>query len=186
MAATVGRRSVLELGCGTGRISIPLARAGLSVVGIDRSSSMIAKAAGRARRIKPRSRGKQRRGRLRLVLGDIRALPFESSRFPMVIAPYGILQSLLRDRDLDGTLRSVARVLEPGGLFGIDLVPDVPRWREYRNQVKMRGRTTGGATLTLVESVRQDPRRESRLRSDWYIEHRRGRSTKHQFRSSIW
>ena len=77
----------------------------------------------------------------------------------MVLAPYGILQSLLRDKDLDATLDAVAGVLRPGGMFGVDLVPDVPQWREYRNRVQMRGRAAGGVHLTLVESVRQDRRR---------------------------
>ena len=76
----------------------------------------------------------------RLVRGDIRALPFEDGAFPMVLAPYGILQSLIRPRDLTATLASVARVLAPGGTFGIDLVPDVPNWREYENRVQLRGR----------------------------------------------
>ena len=63
-ARTLGRRDVpfwrtlalqsdgpvLELGCGTGRISIPLARAGVSVVGIDRSDAMLARARQRIRR----------------------------------------------------------------------------------------------------------------------------------------
>ena len=57
----------------------------------------------------------------------------------MVLAPYGMLQSLLGERDLAATLQSVARVLEPGGVFGIDLVPDVPNWREYDNRVQLRG-----------------------------------------------
>ena len=58
----------------------------------------------------------------------------------MVLAPYGILQSLVRERDLAATLDAVRRVLAPGGIFGIDLVPDVPNWREYRNRVQLRGR----------------------------------------------
>jgi hypothetical protein len=94
-----------------------------------------------------------------LVRGDIRDLPFGASQFSMVLAPYGVLQSLLRERDLSATLESVARILRPGGVFGIDLVPDVPNWREYDDRVQLRGRTTGGAHLTLIESVRQDPRR---------------------------
>src|SRR5438874_13795853 len=63
-ARTLGRRDVpfwrmlalqsdgpvLELGCGTGRISIPLARAGVSLVGIDRSDAMLARARQRIRR----------------------------------------------------------------------------------------------------------------------------------------
>ena len=60
-------------------------------------------------------------------------LPFADAAFPMVLAPYGILQSLIRPRDLTATLASVARVLTAGGTFGIDLVPgraEVARIRE--------------------------------------------------------
>ncbi len=74
-----------------------------------------------------------------------------------MIAPYGILQSLVRERDLTDTLRAVARVLPPGGIFGLDLVPDVPRWQEYSRRVSLRGRRgPRGTPVTLIESVRQD------------------------------
>src|SRR5690348_6726179 len=116
-ARTLGRRDVpfwrnlavhaggpvLELGCGTGRIALPLGRAGVHVVGIDRSDAMLARARTRLKRA-------SMAGRVDLVRGDIRYLPFasvrpkarrsqSSARFPLVIAPYGVLQSLLRERD---------------------------------------------------------------------------------------
>jgi ubiquinone/menaquinone biosynthesis C-methylase UbiE len=170
---------VLELGCGTGRISVPLARSGSSFVGIDRSQAMLDRAARRARTSRSRRTG---RGRLTLVRGDIRALPFRASEFGMVLAPYGVLQSLLRDRDLTATLDSVSRVLASGGLFGIDLVPDVPKWKEHRDRVQLRGRAAGGAHLTLVEAVRQDRRRRLTTFEQRYIKHRRGRSAvEHRF-----
>ncbi len=103
----------------------------------------------------------------------------EASR--LVLAPYGVLQSLIRERDLAATLESVARVLERGGTFGIDLVPDVPNWREYRNKVQLRGKTAGGARLTLVESVRQDRRRRLTTFEQRYLERRGGRTTTHRF-----
>ena len=56
------------------------------------------------------------------------------------MAPYGMLQSLTRERDLAATLACVARVLPRGGLFGIDLVPDLPRWSEYKRRVNAVGR----------------------------------------------
>jgi hypothetical protein len=98
----------------------------------------------------------------------------------MVMAPYGILQSLTRPRDLAAALASVARVVERGGTFGLDLVPDVPNWREYRNRVQLRGRSAGGH-LTLIESVKQDPRRRLTTFEQRYVE-RRGRQTReHRF-----
>ena len=189
-ARTLGRRDVsfwrrvagraagqvLELGCGTGRISLPLARAGVSVCGIDRSAAMLERA--RRRLIAARRRAPHD---LELVRGDIRTLPFAAGRFAMALAPYGILQSLLRDKDLEATLASVARVLVPGGQFGIDLVPDVPNWREYRQKIQLRGRASGGAHLTLIESVRQTPRQHLTTFEQCYVERRGRRTREHRF-----
>jgi ubiquinone/menaquinone biosynthesis C-methylase UbiE len=189
-AQTLGRRDVpfwrrvaagadgpvLELGCGTGRVSLPLARAGVNLVGIDRSAPML----DRARRRFTKSPTRQFAKSLCFVRGDIRALPFGAGAFPMVLAPYGILQSLIRPRDLTATLASVARVLAGGGTFGIDLVPDVPKWREYENRVQLRGRA-GGAQLTLIESVRQDPKRHLTTFEQKYVERRGERTREHRF-----
>jgi ubiquinone/menaquinone biosynthesis C-methylase UbiE len=189
-AQTLGRRDVpfwrrvasaadgpvLELGCGTGRVSLPLARAGVEVVGIDRSAPMLS----RARRQITKSPNRHLSNSLRLVRGDIRALPFGARSFAMVVAPYGILQSLIRPRDLSATLASVARVIAGGGTFGIDLVPDVPKWREYRNRVQLRGRA-GAAQLTLIESVRQDPARRLTTFEQKYVERRGDRTREHRF-----
>lgn len=162
-ALRVGGRA-LELGCGTGRITLPLARAGVPIVGIDRSAPMLARARKRLRRV--------RRGLpASLVRGDIRLLPFGPAAFDLVIAPYGILQSLLSDRDVSRTLASVASVLPSGGRLGIDLVPDVPRWREYTRRVTLSGRKSPtGPLVTLVESVRQDRRRRVTVFDHEYIE----------------
>ena len=162
-AALKARGPILELGCGTGRVTKSLARAGVDIVGIDRSAPMLERARGG-----------------RLVRGDIRALPFAAHSFSMVLAPYGILQSLTKPRDLAATLASVARIGERGGTFGIDLVPDVPKWREYTNKVQLRGRSDG-ADLTLIESVRQDRRRRLTTFEQRYVERRNGRTRDHCF-----
>jgi ubiquinone/menaquinone biosynthesis C-methylase UbiE len=156
-------------------VSLPLARAGVDLVGVDRSAPMLERA---RRRLKPR--GKGGRPPVRFVRGDIRALPFDDASFPMVIAPYGILQSLIRPSDLTATLASVARVVAPGGTFGIDLVPDVPKWREYENRVGLRGKS-GKTQLTLVESVRQDPKRRLTTFEQKYIERRGTETREHRF-----
>jgi ubiquinone/menaquinone biosynthesis C-methylase UbiE len=149
MARQVGGR-ILELGCGTGRVSLPVAKDGARVIGIDRSAAMLARARQRLRRSKLA-------GRFHLVRGDITALPFPAARFDLVMAPYGILQSLLDEAVVESTLKSVRRVLSPGGTFCIDLVADLPGWPEYRKRLKLRGRRGAGqASITLVESVRQD------------------------------
>jgi SAM-dependent methyltransferase len=161
---------VLELGCGTGRLLMPLARAGAAIQGIDRSMPMLARARDRARRM-------PRRVRPRLLRGDVGALPFAGSAMQMVIAPYGLLQSLLTDRDLDAALSESARVLRRGGLLGIDLVPDLPVWAEHGPRVQMFGKLPGGGSLELIESVTQDRRRRLTIFDEQFVE-RRGRSTR--------
>jgi SAM-dependent methyltransferase len=169
------RARVLELGTGTGRIAVPVVRAGANLVGIDRSEPMLA----RARRRFARARFQ---GRAALVRGDIRALPFRARPgFDLVMAPYGMLQSLTRERDLTATLESVRRVLRRDGLFGIDLVPDLPRWSEYSRRKSLAGSKGRGAHVTLVESVRQDRRRGVTVFDQEYVE-RRGRHRRvHRF-----
>jgi ubiquinone/menaquinone biosynthesis C-methylase UbiE len=193
-ARTLGRRDVpfwrtvalnaggtmLELGAGTGRIAIPLARAGVRVVGIDRSEPMLERARQRVKRAKLQRR-------VRLIRGDIRFLPFpdaDLSRrsakreggFEMVLAPYGMLQSLLRERDLQATLAAVHRVLKKGGTFGVELVADLPSWQEYEKRISLTGwrRRPGGAHVTLTETVRQDRKKGLTIFDQEFTE-RRGR-----------
>jgi ubiquinone/menaquinone biosynthesis C-methylase UbiE len=168
--------AVLELGCGTGRITIPVARAGARVFGVDRSSEMLAQALKRSRRARLGARPAW-------IRGDIRFLPFrKSARFDLVMAPYGILQSLVRESDLKATLAAVARVLPRGGVFGVDLVPDLPVWKEYRNKVRFRGVRRGGKSrITLVESVRQDRARKLTIFDQEYVEQRGRDRRAHRF-----
>jgi ubiquinone/menaquinone biosynthesis C-methylase UbiE len=155
MAAATLRRGratqpILELGCGTGRVAIPLGKTGARVIGIDRSATMLA-----------RARARVQRGRLasavQLVRGDIRHLPFPDNTFPLVMAPYGILQSLLDEDLLRATLRDVYRVLTRGGTFGLELVADLPAWDEYANRTTLRSdRGPHGGPIKLIETVKQD------------------------------
>jgi len=175
---TLARRqsgAVLELGCGTGRLALPLMKSGAPLIGIDRSDAMLGVA-----RVKARRAGLA--DRARFVRGDIRHLPFRARPgFGLVMAPYGMLQSLTRERDLAETLASVARVIRRDGIFGIDLVPDLPRWSEYTRRVTLSGSRDARTHLTLRESVRQDTRRRLTMFDQEYVE-RRGRTKRlHRF-----
>ena len=120
------------------------------VVGIDRSAAMLARAATDA--AAPRQAAEDRAGPRRHPAPAL----CRAGSFPLVIAPYGILQSLLRERDLAARSTAVAAVLAPGGVFGLELVADLPAWQEYTKRVSLRGRRANGTRITLIESVRQD------------------------------
>ncbi len=136
------------------------------VAGIDLSEAMLARARRRFRRA---------RLPIRFARGDIRALPYRSRAFGAVIAPYGILQSLTSDADLDAALAEAARVLRKGGRLAIDLVPDLPAWSEYSRKPSLKGRRSNGAVISLVESVSQDRRRRLTIFDQEFTE-RRGRT----------
>ena len=175
LAERIGGR-VLELGCGTGRVSVPVARTAYEFVGIDRSSEML-------RRIRTRFRRAKLDKRARLVRGDIRMLPFDARRpFQLVMAPYGIMQSLLRESDLNAALVSMARITACGGTVGVDLVPDLPKWAEYKRRVAFQGpRRPGGSHITLIESVHQDRARRITVFDQEYVERFGGSSSTHRF-----
>jgi ubiquinone/menaquinone biosynthesis C-methylase UbiE len=187
-ARTVGRRDVnywrrfaresfkpvLELGCGTGRVLLPIARDGIRIVGVDRSAPMLSHAVARRQRMRAGVRPA-------LARGDVRALPFATASFGAVVAAYGLLQSLLSDDDLDATLSEARRVLTDRGRFGVDLVPDLPAWREYRRKVRLRGRAGARRRITLVESVRQDRRRGVTIFDEEFTATDGRRTTKKRF-----
>ena len=192
-AQTMGRRDVkfwqqmarqcggpvVELGCGTGRVSLPMARAGAHVLGVDRSASMLARARKRTRLAKPGAH-------LHLVRGDIRFLPFPAASVSLVAAPYGVLQSLLDDDALDAALASAFRVLKKGGTFAVDMVSDLVSWQEYERRVKLRGTMRGSqARITLIESVRQDRSRGVTVFDQEFIERRGSRRHVHAFSISF-
>lgn len=166
--AAAAEGPVLELGTGTGRVAVPLARRGIALTGIDRSGAMLARAARRVRRF-------HLERTLSLLRGDMRALPFRRGRFDLVMAPYGVLQSLTSESDLTAALGSVRHVLRPGGRFVIDLVPDLVAWSEYQRKKTLSGTMGRGTAVTLIESVRQDPFRKLTIFDQRYTT-RKGRT----------
>ena len=110
---------VLELGCGTGRVAVPMAQAGVEVVGLDSSRAMLSKASA-----KIRGAGGVR-GSLSLVQGDMRALPFDR-RFSLVAVPFRGFLSLLSAEDQVRTLREIRSRLGPTGRLVFNVfVPDL-------------------------------------------------------------
>jgi ubiquinone/menaquinone biosynthesis C-methylase UbiE len=171
-----GNRSrVLELGCGTGRVAIPVAKAGATVIGVDRSASMLARARMKVRRARLASR-------VKLIRSDIRHLPFPDKAFELVMAPYGILQSLLDEKLLSATLKDVRRVIARDGIFGLELVADLPAWDEYSNRLSLRGnRGPNGKPIALVESVKQDRRNHITRFEQEFVEGRGKTATRKKF-----
>jgi SAM-dependent methyltransferase len=102
---------VLELGVGTGRIAVPIAAAGIEVVGVDLSTGMLEVAHDRAVLAGVR---------LDLRHGDMRQPPVEAE-FPLVLIPFRSLLHMETDADRRAVLRAVAALLADGGRFIFDV-----------------------------------------------------------------
>jgi SAM-dependent methyltransferase len=128
--ARAARGPVLELGAGTGRVTLALARAGVQVVGVDRSAPMLAQARERLDRL-PR----RQREAVSLRKGDLRSLRLRQ-RFALVIAPFNLFMHLYTRQDIERALRSVRAHLAPRGRFALDvLMPDLGTLRRSPDRV---------------------------------------------------
>ncbi|MFN2604211.1 MAG: class I SAM-dependent methyltransferase [Gemmatimonadaceae bacterium] len=107
--------SVLELGCGTGRVLIPVARLGKEVTGVDNSPRMLARC-----REQLESEPTDIRGNVTLVQADMRDLNL-GRRFILVMIPFRPVQHLVAVSDQIATLQAIHRHLEPGGRLVFDV-----------------------------------------------------------------
>jgi len=98
---------VLELACGTGRLTIPLAEAGRRMSGLDSSESMLALA---------RAKAAARNVDVSWMHGDMTLFSLGSS-FDTILLPAQSMSHLSRREQLEGLFNSVRRSLKPGGTF---------------------------------------------------------------------
>jgi SAM-dependent methyltransferase len=110
---------VLEIGCGTGRVALEIARAGKDVFGVDQSDAML----NVFRRKLSAEPDVERR--VSLTKGDMRT--FQLGRtFPLVLIPFRPLQHMLTLEDQIAAFENARRHLEPDGLLGFDVFFPIP------------------------------------------------------------
>src|SRR5689334_285697 len=108
---------VLELGCGTGRVLLPIARSGIACTGVDPSEQML--------RV---LRGKQPPENLTLVQGSMQSFDLPERRFALAYIAFRAFQHLLTTEDQLEALARIREHLRPGGLLALDLFePDLAR-----------------------------------------------------------
>ncbi len=141
---------VVELGVGTGRIAIPIAQAGVDVIGVDSSEGMLAVA-------REAAADEGVAERLDLRAGDLRAPPVEGP-VPLVICPFRAFLHLHTDAERIGALSTVYDLLHPGARFIFDVFTPAQddieethgRWIEREPGIFERADwDTGSRTLTL-------------------------------------
>jgi len=115
LAGLAGDGGALELGVGTGRIALPLARRGVRVHGIDLSEAMVAKL-----------QAKPGGDRIEVTIGDFATARVDGS-FAVAYLVVNTIMNLTTQEEQVACFRNVADHLEPGGCFVIEVM--VPRLR---------------------------------------------------------
>jgi SAM-dependent methyltransferase len=100
-------RSVLDLGCGTGGHTVPLAHRGYEVVGVDRAADML-------------ERARKQASSARFVLGDITSVDLGET-FDAALMMFAVLGYQVTNADALAALQTARRHLRPGGLVFCDL-----------------------------------------------------------------
>jgi SAM-dependent methyltransferase len=146
---------VLELGCGTGRLTIPLARAGLAITGLDIVPAMLERAQQKTGDL---STGSGQALPVQWVEADVRRFQFET-RFRLIFATTGVFEHMLTRQDQEALLARVREHLAPDGLFALDaalpklvsggdVVEEQP-WFSYEDEQ--------GRTVEVSGTSRYDP-----------------------------
>jgi SAM-dependent methyltransferase len=144
-------RSLLELGAGTGRLAVELARGGFRVLGIDASSEMVERANGHQR------------------LPDMEEISFLTAdatrfraeqRFDAVIACFHVLNYMATPQALAATFATAAAHLEPGGLFLFDSWHG-PAVRAQGPETRVRDLVVEGASVVRIAEPHHDPARQT-------------------------
>ena len=177
LARACGPR-VLEVACGTGRLVLPLARAGFDVVGLDASPPMLALAGQ-----KVAAAGPEVSARVRLVQGDMRSFHLGEGAFDLAVVAVHSFGYLLERGAQEAALEAIARHLRPGGVLALDLRPPSPAWLLQAPgslRQDLHERTAGGALVTRTEAVvSTDLARQVRVtRSSYEVVEPDGRVTK--------
>jgi SAM-dependent methyltransferase len=158
---------VLDLGCGTGRLLLPLLRDGHTVVGLDHAPAMLARAAEKVARLRP-----PLRRRALLVRADLRRFALRR-RFNFAVAAFHSIQHLITDGQLLRFLRSVRRALRPGGWLAFDVFAPERRFLA-RDEIRRWDRTpfrhpTSGRDMVYTINHHYDARRKTLVMRMYYL-----------------
>ncbi len=138
---------VLELGCGTGRVLLPVAEEGMPCTGLDVSPRMLA--ALRRKEIPPT---------LRLACAPMQDFDLGGVRFTLIYAAFRVFQHLYTTDDQLACLSCVRRHLAPGGSFAFDVFSPIPERtsQAHEPEVEDTRLELGGETIVRYVSVDRD------------------------------
>ncbi|MEL6624324.1 MAG: class I SAM-dependent methyltransferase [Bacteroidota bacterium] len=155
---------ILELCCGTGRLTLPIAQAGYRITGVDYTPSMLEQANAKAS-----AAGLS----IPFIEADMRTFDLPE-QYDLIFIPFNSIHHLYHNEDLFQTLRAVKKHLKEGGLFLLDcfnpnisyIVEGKKRLQEVTNYT-----TEDGREVMLKQQMRYDsPTQINRIEWHYFID----------------
>jgi len=117
---------ILELGCGTGRVALALAKEGFNITGLDLSQQMLDV-------FKAKLENPSLSGKVDLVHGDIADFSL-GRKFALITAPFRVFQCLTKDNDVANSLKCIREHLTDDGVFIVNVFnPIIPQNESWEN-----------------------------------------------------
>ncbi len=120
---------ILDLACGYGRITFPLAKKGFNIFGIDISPNLIKYA---------RINNNRQNLKIDFKIGDMRNLSYENNSFDKIICLWSSFNHILEEKDQILVLNEIYRILSLGGIVLMDLPNGESKWA--KEQIRKYGR----------------------------------------------
>lgn len=140
---------ILELCCGTGRLTLPIAKDGYNICGVDYTSSMLERA-----KVKAAEAGLE----INFIEADVRTLNLQE-RFDLIFIPFNSIHHLYQNEDLFKTLAGCKNHLKEGGIFLLDCFnPNIQYIVEGEREQKIIAEytTTDGREVVIKQTMRYE------------------------------
>lgn len=154
---------ILELCCGTGRLTIPIAKANYNICGVDYTRSMLERA-----KVKASQSGLK----IDFIEADIRALNL-SEKFDFIFIPFNSIHHLYENEDLFKALKVVGNHLKEKGLFLLDCFNPNIRYiveKEQEKQAIVEYTTNDGRKVLIEQSMHyEDATQINRIKWHYFV-----------------
>ncbi len=135
---------VLELGCGTGRVTQQIARAGVKITGLDNSQSMLDGARAKLKRLPELA------ARATLIYGNMTKFEIPESRFALCIVPFNTFMHLQTTAEQLAMLTCARKHLTPGSQLVLDITNPSPTYADPPSESLMHERTFRDEAMSLT------------------------------------
>jgi len=151
---------ILELCCGTGRLTIPIAKDGYNICGVDITSSMLEQA-----KLKASDNGLE----VEFIEADIRTLDLPE-KYDLIFIPFNSIHHLYQNKDLFQALNVVKNHLKENGLFLLDCYnPNIKYMVESENEQKdIAEYTTKDERKVLIKQKMRYENKSQINRIEWH------------------